>query len=119
MSEETKPTDESIAGQEGEPSSSCNVLLSADRELSPGFVREVMDDLASMSGMTLWRVTGTWSNKGRTGTIDDIVEATTAMEAIARAWEPEDDRDVRTVSAEWLCPIECVKRDDSLSVVSG
>lgn len=28
MCEETKPTDESVAGQEGEPSSSCNALLS-------------------------------------------------------------------------------------------
>ena len=28
MSEPTKPTDENVAGQDGEPSSSCNALLS-------------------------------------------------------------------------------------------
>ena len=28
MSEETKPPDESVSGQDGEPSSSCNALLS-------------------------------------------------------------------------------------------
>jgi len=103
-------------GVDGNPLRS-NDLLFADRELRPGFVQEVLDDLASMSGVVLWRVTGTWANNGRTGKIDDIVEATTATEAIARAWNPEDDRDLRTIYAEWLCPIECVKRADSLSVV--
>jgi hypothetical protein len=87
----------------------------SDRRLPPGFVREIMDSMAEMSGLVFWRVTGTWASNGRTGKIDDIVEAKTATEAIAIAWACEDDRDLRTIHAEWLCPIESVKRDDSES----
>lgn len=81
-------------------------------QFHPGFVKEIIDGMRSMSGLCLWHVTGTWTNKGRTGTIDDVVEAKTATEAIAIAWEPEDDRDLRTISATWMTPIECVKRRD-------
>jgi len=38
------------------------------------------------------------------------VIARDAVEAIKRAWDIEDNTDLRTVSAEWLCPVECVKK---------
>lgn len=81
-------------------------------EISQGALREIIEGLADMSGAILWRVTGTWANGGRTGRFDDVVEARTATEAIAIAWGCEDDEDLRTVSAEWLCPIESVKREE-------
>ena len=70
----------------------------------------IRDDMKKMSGLILWRVTGEWAHCGRKGELDVIVEATTATEAIATAWAGEDDRDLRTVHAEWLCPIESVVR---------
>ena len=66
------------------------------------------DLMTETSGYSLWRVTGTWAYEGRTGEIDHIVKAITATEAIARAWEAEDDGELRTISAAWLCPVECV-----------
>ena len=63
-----------------------------------------------MAGMILWRVKGTWANKGRTGEIDSVVEAVNAIEAIEIAWRVEDPNDLRTVSVEWLCPVNCVSR---------
>lgn len=75
-----------------------------------GVANEILEEMAAMSGLILWHVTGTWANNGRTGEIDEIVEAETATEAIVCAWEPEDDRDLRTINAKWLCPIESVRR---------
>lgn len=72
---------------------------------------EIIRELAAMSGLVLWRVTGTWANRGRTGEIDAVVEARNAIEAVRIAWGPEDPNDLRTVSVEWLCPIESVKRE--------
>ena len=73
-------------------------------------VREILDDLVGLSGLVLFRVAGTWANNGRTGEIDEIVIACDAIDAIRQAWEPEDKRDLRTIHAEWLCPVECVKK---------
>lgn len=82
-------------------------------DIPDGFLKELDDELAAMSGLILFHVTGTWANKGRKGEIDCIVESRTAAEAIAIAWGPEDDRDLRTINAKWLSPIECVlKRND-------
>ena len=75
-----------------------------------GVIREIMDDLVELSGLVLFRVTGTWANNGRTGKIDDIVIARDAIEAAEQAWKPEDNQDLRTIHAEWLCPIENVQK---------
>ena len=64
-----------------------------------------------MAGMILWRVKGTWANKGRTGEIDEFVEAVNAIEAIEIAWQVENPNDLRTVSVEWLCPVSCILRE--------
>lgn len=63
--------------------------------------------------MILWRVKATWANKGREGSIDSIVQAPDAVQALQRAWRVEDDADLRDVSIEWLTPVSCVVgRDD-------
>ena len=74
------------------------------------FAQEILDSLVEMSGLVLFRVRGTWARNGRLGKIDDVVIARDAVEAIKRAWDIEDNTDLRTVSAEWLCPVECVKK---------
>ena len=79
-------------------------------DIPDGFINEILDDLTELSGLVLFRVTGTWASMGRTGSIDDIVIARDAIEAIERAWETEDNRQLRTVSVEWLCVVECVKK---------
>ncbi|MFZ2253530.1 MAG: hypothetical protein WAW13_05205 [Minisyncoccia bacterium] len=79
-------------------------------DIPDGFINEILDDLTEMSGLVLFRVTGTWASQGRTGSIDEMVIARDAIEAIERAWKTEDNRQLRTLSAEWLCPVECVKK---------
>lgn len=71
---------------------------------------QIAEEMAAMSGLVLWRVKATWANKGRTGEIDCVVEASEAIEAVRLAWRCEDVEDLRNVSVEWLCPIESVTR---------
>lgn len=75
-------------------------------------IRQIVSDLEVMSGIVLWRVKASWANKGRLGEFDQIVAAHNAIEAIRIAWEPEDERDLRTVEVEWLCPVESVVRKE-------
>ena len=79
-------------------------------DLPDGFINEVLDDLTELSGLILFRVTGTWANRGREGDIDEVVIARDAIEAMQRAWTVEDNRDLRTIESEWICPVESVKR---------
>lgn len=81
-------------------------------KIPDGVVRVILDDLAELSGLMLFRVTGTWANNGRTGEIDAAVIARDAIEAIQRSWGVEDNRDLRTIHAEWLCPVEGVLKGD-------
>jgi hypothetical protein len=71
------------------------------------FIKEILNELASMSGYVLFRVIIEWASDGRTGIKDDIVIAIDAIEAIKRAWEGEDNKQIRTVEVEWLTPVEC------------
>ena len=71
-----------------------------------------------MAGLILWRVKGTWANKGRLGEIDSVVEAGNAIEAAMIAWQVEDPNDLRTLSVEWLCPVQCVSRAFSCAVLT-
>jgi hypothetical protein len=73
-------------------------------------IQEIIEEMIEMSGCILWRVTGTWAHNGRTGEFSDIVIARDALEAVKRVWEPEDPKDLRTIQAEWLCPVESVKK---------
>ena len=71
-------------------------------------LNELRDHQVESSGLVLFRVTGTWAHKGRTGDIDYVVLANNAIEAIRRAWDLEDNSDLRTIHAEWMCPVESV-----------
>lgn len=73
-------------------------------------IQEIIDDMIEMSGNIVFRIRGTWACNGRTGDIDNVVIAPDAIAAIRRAWEPEDPRDLRTINAEWLCPVESVQK---------
>ena len=75
-----------------------------------GVIREILDDLTELSGLVLFRVTGTWASLGRTGKIDEIVVARDAIEAAQRAWLTEDNSNLRSIHVEWLCPVESVKK---------
>ena len=70
--------------------------------------REVIEEMAKLSGLILWRVKIGWANKGQKGVVNQIVKARTAVEAVQLAWSCEDDRDIRTVEVEWLGPVESV-----------
>lgn len=85
-----------------------------------GVMAGVLDALREMTGLCLFRVSGTWAHCGRTGEFTDIVAALDAISAVRRAWDVEDPRDLRTVLVEWLCPVESVKnaREDSPSVAA-
>ena len=78
--------------------------------MNNGAINEILDGIVEMSGIILFRVKVTWANKGRLGESDSIVLARDAIEAVQREWAPEDNRDLRTVSVEWLCPIESVSK---------
>ena len=80
--------------------------------LNPRFLQEVMEDVATLSGLVLWRVNVTWANNGHTGKVACVVVAKTATEARAIAWEGEEDSDLRTIYAEWLCTVESVEGGD-------
>ncbi len=82
-------------------------------KIPDGMVREIMDDLAPLSGLVLFRVTGTWAHNGRSGTIDEVILAGDMIQAISRAWATEDNRDLRTIHAEWLSPVELIKEVES------
>jgi len=81
-------------------------------DIPNGVINEILDDIAEMSGIILFRVKTTWADRGKSGETDSIVLARDAIEAVQRVWEPEDLRDLRTVSVEWLCPIESVSKWD-------
>ncbi len=83
----------------------------AERDIPAELVNEILDDLANMSGLVLFRVKIEWSDNGRTGSTSHIVEAMDAVQAINRAWCVEDARHIRDVSVEWLTPIECVLKE--------
>ena len=71
------------------------------------FLKEGFTD---MSGLILFRVAIPWAAQGRSGDHTVIVQARDGSEAPTRAWAVEDNRDIRTVSVEWLCPVESVQR---------
>ncbi len=73
----------------------------------------IFDRPSGMSGYIVFRVRSTWARNGRTGDDDRIVIAKNAIDAISMAWEPEDPQDLRTINAEWLCPVECVVAKES------
>ena len=77
-------------------------------DLPDGFVQEVLDDLSKLSGLVLFRVTCEWANKGREGKTNNIIIAKDAIEAVIKAWEVENDKDLRKVCIEWLCPVESI-----------
>ena len=78
------------------------------------FARMIMADMQTMRSEAVFRVVIKWANKGRHGTENQVVIADDAIEAIQLAWNPEDPRDIRSVSCEWLSPIDCVvKKSES------
>ena len=62
-----------------------NAASAATECYPPGHpCRQIIEEMAAMSGFILWRVKATWANNGRVGEIDMVVEARDDAGAIKR-----------------------------------
>jgi hypothetical protein len=79
-------------------------------DIPDGVINEIMDEMVEMSGLVVFRVRGTFVNRGPGGELDEIVIARDPIEAMVTAWGDECASDLRTINAEWICPVESVKK---------
>lgn len=73
------------------------------------FSNIIMDEIRTMSGLVLFEVVIQWANKGRTGHYDKYIIAPDANTALCKAWEHEENTDLREVHIKWLCPLESIE----------